>query len=289
MKRVTAILLAIVALCYASSALDVMSPKEFTRDFADALGKAKPELKVVSVGDLELKVTFADGHSSTSFLDNAYDMYKQDPKTKAAVIQRFIASAVETTDGVPKKVDRARIVPVIKDRPWLEETRKGLASRGTKEAEIPKYVFEDFSPDLIIVYAEDSPKNMRYLCPKNLEEAKISRTGLRSLAIENLKRLLPNIECRGGKGLYMITAGGDYDASVLLFDSIWSGKQMEVKGDFVVAVPTRDLLLVTGSEDLDGIEKVKSMVEQAWTAGSYKLTQKLFVYRNGKFNEFTAK
>ncbi len=289
MKRVMAILLAMVAVCYASSPSGVMSPSEFTRDFTDALRKEKPELKVVIVRDLELKVTFADGHGSTSFLDNAYDIYKQDPKTKVNVIQRFIASTLETTDGVPKIVDRARIVPVIKDRPWLEETRQGLLSRGAREADISEYVFEDFSPDLIIVYAEDSPKNVRYLRPKDLEGAKISRTGFRSLAIENLKRLLPNIECRGGKGLYMITAGGDYDASVLLFDSIWSSRQMEVKGDFVVAVPTRDLLLVTGSQDADGIEKVKSMVEQAWTAGSYKLTQKLFVYRNGKFNEFTAK
>jgi uncharacterized protein YtpQ (UPF0354 family) len=288
MKRVIAILLAVVASCYASSPSDVMSPSEFTRDFTGALRKAKPELKVIIVRDLELKVTFANGHSATSFLDNAYDIYKQDPKTKVDVIQRFIASALETTDGVRRRVDRARIVPLIKDRPWLEETRQGLLSRGVKEADISEYVFEDFSPDLIIVYAEDSPKNVRYLRPKDLEEAKLSRTELRSVAIENLKRLLPNIECRGGKGLYMITAGGDYDASVLLFDSIWSGKQMEVKGDFVVAVPTRDLLMVTGSKDPEGIEKLRQTVEQVWAGGSYKLTQKLFVYRNGKFNEFTA-
>jgi uncharacterized protein YtpQ (UPF0354 family) len=84
----------------------------------------------------------------------------------------------------------------------------------------------------------------------------------------------------------MITAGGDYEASLLVLDSIWSGGQMDVSGEAVVAVPTRDLLLVTGSQNPQGIEKVRQMVKEASDGGSYRLTQKLFVYRNGRFTEF---
>jgi uncharacterized protein YtpQ (UPF0354 family) len=85
----------------------------------------------------------------------------------------------------------------------------------------------------------------------------------------------------------MLTAGGDYEASLLLLDSIWSGGEMELKGEMVVAIPTRDLLLVTGSKDPEGIEKVKRMVKEA-SSGAYRLTQKLFVYRSGRFEEFTG-
>ena len=158
--------------------------------------------------------------------------------------------------------------------------------RGAKE--VPEHVYEDFSPDLIILYAEDSPKNIRYLGPKDLELAKIQRPELRALACANLKRLLPKIERHGTNGLYMITAGGDYEASLLLLDSIWSGGEMDVKGEVVVAIPTRDLLLVTGSQNPQGIEKMKQMVKEASTSGSYRLTQKLFVYRSGRFGEFTS-
>ena len=84
----------------------------------------------------------------------------------------------------------------------------------------------------------------------------------------------------------MLAAGGDYDASLLVLDSIWSNCQMEVQGDVVVAVPTRDLLLVTGSRDPQGILKVKEIVHKASNGSAYRLTQKLFVYRNGKFHEF---
>ena len=284
MKRIAQLLLAAVGLCFGCSQSDIMTPSEFTRVFADALRKAGPELKVVIARDLELKVTSADGRDSTSFLDNAYNMYKQDPKAKDDVIERFVTAGLETIGSVRDGVDRTRIVPVIKDRPWLEETRQALMSRGAKE--VPEHVYEEFSPDLIVLYAEDSPRNIRYLGPKDLESAKIERSELRALACANLKRLLPKIERHGANGLYMITAGGDYEASLLLLDSIWSGGQVEVKGDVVVAIPTRDLLLVTGSQDPQGIEKARQMVKEASTNGPYRLTQKLFVYRNGRFDEF---
>jgi uncharacterized protein YtpQ (UPF0354 family) len=187
--------------------------------------------------------------------------------------------------GFREGVDRTRIVPVIKDRPWLEEMRQGLLSRGAKQ--VPQLIFEDFNPDLVIVYAEDSPKNIRYLRQADLEQAKFERGELRALACENLKRLLPKIECRGTNSLYIITAGGSYEASLLLLDSMWRGGQIDVQGDVVVAIPTRDLLLVTGSGYPQGIDKVRRMVKEASSGGAYKLTSKLFVYRRGKFDEYT--
>jgi uncharacterized protein YtpQ (UPF0354 family) len=120
-------------------------------------------------------------------------------------------------------------------------------------------VYEDFNDDLIVLYAEDSPKNIRYFSPDDLAKAQIDRKDLRNLACENLKRLLPKIEQHGASGLYMLGAGGDYEASLLLFDSIWSGLKEAVRGDVVVAIPSRDVLVVTGSEDAEGIQKMKKI------------------------------
>ena len=131
-------------------------------------------------------------------------------------------------------------------------------------------------------------KTCAIVTPKDLEEAKIERKDLRTIACENLKRLLPKIERHGDRGSYIITAGGNYEASLLVLDSIWTGGQMDVKGDIVVAIPTRDLLLVTGSEDREGIAKVKQMVTKTYAEGTYRLTPKLFVFRNGKFNELLS-
>ena len=80
-------MLACLALSSGCSKSDVLTPREFTREFAEAFRKASPGLEVAVVTDLELKVTAADGRDSTSFLDNAYDTYKQDPTAKGDVIR----------------------------------------------------------------------------------------------------------------------------------------------------------------------------------------------------------
>lgn len=197
MKRFLQAGLAALGLCSGCSQSDVLTPTRFTSEFAHELHRASPELRIKVVKDLELRITTADGRESTSFLDNAYDIYKLDPKLKQEVIKKFVMAGVETiaTLGKSEPVDRNLIVPVIKDRPWLEETRQALAARGATK--FPEHVYEDLNADLIVLYAEDSPKNIRYIGPKDLEEAHIERKELRTLACGNLKRLLPKIERHG--------------------------------------------------------------------------------------------
>jgi uncharacterized protein YtpQ (UPF0354 family) len=263
-----------------------LTPAQFTRAFVEALHVASPDLKIEIIKDLEVKMQKPNGKDHTVFLYNTYDSYKADPKSKETVMQRFVSSLIENigNEKAFESLDPTRIIPVIKDRPWLEETRQALISRGAKK--VPENVYEDFNEDLIILYAEDSPKNIRYFNPEDLEKARIDRKDLRNLACENLKRLLPNIEQHGANGLYMLAAGGDYEASLLLFDSIWSGLKGIVRGDVVVAIPTRDVLVVTGSEDAEGILRMKNIIEDALAKGAYRLTKKMFVYRGDKFEEF---
>ena len=64
--------------------------------------------------------------------------------------------------------------------------------------------------------------------------------------------------------------------------------QKEVRGDIVVAIPTRHVLVATGSDDREGIERMKQIVQRVSAQGSYRLTRKLFVRRAGKFDEFTG-
>ena len=261
------------------------SPSLFTNEFAALMRQSDPTLKVEILRDLELKVTRAGGGETSMFLHNAYETCKQNPKYKDDILRKFVAAGAETislSQTLPR-LDRTRIVPVIKDRPWLEETRQALISRGGKEME---NVYDDLNPDLIILYGEDSPKNIRYFREKDLAEAEIDRAELKALACENLKRLLHSkIQRLGSNGLFILAAGGDYEASLLLIDSVWADLEKEVTGD-IIAIPTRDLLIVTGSHDQAGIERMKYIVADATAKGTYRLTTKLFVREAGKFNEF---
>jgi uncharacterized protein YtpQ (UPF0354 family) len=284
MNRIVRIILASLGLCGGCSKSGTLTPSQFTEECAKALHERSASLKVEIVRDLELRLTATNGYESRSFLYNAYDLYRLDPTAKATCVERVVAAALEMAAGIPNGVDRTRIVPIIKDKPWLEESRQAMLKSGAKE--VPGQVYEDFNQDLVILYGEDSAKNIRYFRPEDLNVAKIEREELRPLACENLKRLLPKIECHGANGLYMVTAGGDYEASLLLLDSIWDGGQMEVSGDIVVAIPTRGVLLVTGSNDPNGITKVREIVQDAYSNGAYRLTPQLFVRRDGRFVKF---
>ena len=84
----------------------------------------------------------------------------------------------------------------------------------------------------------------------------------------------------------MISGDGNYDASLILLDSIWTRGDLDVKGEIVIAIPTRDILLVTGTGNPERHAHMKEMVQEATSKGVYHLTPKLFVYRNGKFEQY---
>jgi uncharacterized protein YtpQ (UPF0354 family) len=145
---------------------------------------------------------------------------------------------------------------------------------------------EPFNSELAIVYVEDRPSSMRFLTTRDDVG---DRARLRHLALSNLHRLLANIEMRpGADGISLITAGGEYDASLLLADALWSGGQIEVDGDIVVAAPAKGPLLVTGSRNQAGIVRLRAIAAEL-AAGPYGLTPVLFVWRGGKFEVFDGK
>ncbi len=259
------------------------SPEKFTQTFVQHIGKAAPHLKITVRKPLELALVDEAGKEQTMFLDNSYTAYRANPKDKKAIIQRY-AEALLETGTMLQTVDKNRITPVIKDRPWISEIREEMKARGATN--FPENVFDELNEDLVVVYAEDSPKNLRFLNAEDLASAGVKKEEIRSLAIRNLKKLLPPIKAEGGNGVFMFTAGGDYEASLILFDDIWKSRKIDVKGEFVVAVPSRDVLLVTGTGDPAGIAKLKDMVSKISSEAPYRISPHLYVFKDGKFERF---
>jgi len=265
-----------------------LSKAAYTQEFAARLQKAAPDLQVTVKTEMELKVTTPDGHETTAYLDNSYTQYSTaTPADRDATYTQYIDGIIEThrTVGKDTPLDPSTITAVVKDRAWVTEIIESsrLQQKATKPIEL---VYEPLNPELVIVYAEDSSKNLSYLTPDKLAKAGLKREDLRKLAVENLKRLLTKVEAKGANGVYMMTAGGTYEASLLLFEDIWQEKKLKVEGDYVVAVPARDLLLITGSGNKAGTKKIRELAQATVAEASYHLTADLFVYRDGHFVRF---
>lgn len=110
---------------------------------------------------------------------------------------------------------------------------------------------------------------------------------LKVASVFNLERILPEMKrYDAGEGVFMLVAGGDYEASLLLFDNLWVSGTFPVNGDYVIAVPTKDVLLITGLNDSLGIEKLRKNVAGADTTYSSVLSKALFIRRNGSWEIF---
>ena len=108
MKRLILAVIFFLLLITCCSKGNVITPSQFTAEFAGTLRNTAPEFQVEVVRDLELKVVSKEGREFTCFLDNAYDNYKLDPKQKNAIIRRYVASGIETYSATVGGIDESR-------------------------------------------------------------------------------------------------------------------------------------------------------------------------------------
>jgi uncharacterized protein YtpQ (UPF0354 family) len=281
MRPLLGVLFFVVAICVAICA-EMLTPPAFTEEFARALARTRPSANVSVAGDLKLTIKETDGLVRNIQLNNAYNEYKLDPQRFGDLVATFSAIFSQSASK-EAGLDRTRIIPVIKDRQWLDELHHTLKAKGVAQ----QHLADRFNDELVIVYAQDDPNRMRYLTTQ--EDFGLSREELRSLAIANLKRVLPKIEMGRVGDVALMSAGGNYEASLLLIDDIWSSGQIQVNGDIVVAIPTRDTLLVTGSRSRSGLKLVRELTAKFKAQGPYELTDTLFRYRDGRFTKFGSR
>jgi uncharacterized protein YtpQ (UPF0354 family) len=281
--RLLPVLIAALVLAAGAARADTLTPRAFTERVARAALAAMPTAKVAINGELQFVVRYGNGASANSDLGKAYKTYEREPDHLDDIVQAQVTALMEAggdANGLPK-LDRSRIVPILKDRGWVEV----MARRGREQTPPLELVAEPFNSDLVVVYAENRLGTLRIL--SNRDDVG-DRARLREASLANLSRVLPKIEIRpGADGVLLITAGGEFDASLLLADNIWTGGQVKVDGDIVVAVPAKNVLIATGSHNPPGLARLRAAAAK-FAGGPNALTSALFVYRDGKFVRFDA-
>lgn len=255
----------------------VLTEKEFAKIYLDSLSKKYPTVSFELNSDWTITSKKGD-LDYKHYIDNAFIAYKAEPDSVSAIISRYVAS---TTDLYvdQKTVNVENIVPVIKPVDYLDEINSL-----TKDGKSFPMITEKYNDQLIIAYAEDSKNSIKYLTEDDFKTLSISRDTLKSIALRNFDKIIPNIQRQGDNGLFMITAGGDYEASLILLSSIWTKESFPVDGEFVIAIPNRDMLMVTGSKNKIGINKIKEIVADSYKTGNYQVSDHLYKW-TGKIFE----
>ncbi|WP_289056009.1 DUF1444 family protein [uncultured Carboxylicivirga sp.] len=257
-----------------------MTEKEFTKAYLRTTTKKNPKIKYEIEKELVLKSFFKE-KEYTHFLDNAFAEYNLEPDSLEEVLNRYINSSLSLyQEAQPINVNR--IVPIIKPQEYLDEVKMMTKVNAANEY----LIYERYNEELIIVFAEDTDLNIRYFSKDEFLKLNIQKDTLLDFSIKNLTDSLPEIERHGDNITYMITAGGDYEASLILMDNIWTKDNFPVNGDFVIGIPNRDLLLVTGSNETTEINRLKEVLRNSYETGNHQVSPHLFIRKGDRFAKY---
>ncbi|MGF6906151.1 DUF1444 family protein [Fusobacterium sp. PH5-44] len=279
MKKIIKILVILPLLFSCGDNTKIMNEKEYAKYYQKELQKVFTEVDFKITGYLAITGKHND-LDYQHFLDNSYNEYKQNPDNINNIIAKYINASVEIY--APKApINMSRIVPVIKSRKYLDEMKKLMEKDGKN-----KVFYEDYNEDLVIMYAEDKPNSISYFNNESYKEIGIPKEELLNNSIENLLKMLPNIKKDSKNGTYMIIADGDYEATLILWKGLWTKENFDVDGDFIIAIPNRDLLLITGSENKEGIDRIRKIAIESHKTGSYEISPYLYKWNGEKFERY---
>ena len=256
----------------------------FTDRFAAALEAAYPDHVIEIVEPLHIELSpreDSDGSAFTAFLDNAYIAYRGDPEALDDVVETWVGALADTLTTASPALDAADIVPIVKDTGWPIAMREAMLAQGATDP--PTYHSEALAEGLVVLFAEDRPNSVRYLSREDLESVGADLDTLREDALGNLRPRMPELSVYGGEGLYLLEAGGNFEASLLLVDTLWTTESFPVEGELVIAVPSRDAIIVTGTGNVAALQQLRQLALEIHAESPYRLTPEPYVRRDGRW------
>lgn len=257
---------------------NILTVHEYTKQYLELLIKEFPDVSFSIFDERTIEARFKDNLGRLS-VDNAYIAYQSNPDS----LQQIMASYITSLRSAFAQADApaaGNIIPVIKPHSYLNMT--------THEDGPPinPGVYDIYNDELVILYAIDLPNNVRGISESDLTNLGIARESLLEIAMNNLMKIIPGIQVKGGNGLFMVMAGGTYESSLFLHHEIICKDNFKVDGELVIAIPNRDVLLVTGSNDTQNIAKVAAIANQMFSENNYPISQYLFKEVDNKWQKW---
>lgn len=215
-------------------------------------------------------------------LHNAYNDYcfvpfwhRRDVITRYASLGPIIGEGAVTWPAC-----KSQLLPRVRERFYNEALRLRPEFKNTPLAEIvqSRPLCEDLTYEICV----DLPDCIQTVGQKQLKDWNLPFEEALAIARENLWKM-SNQNFHQVGGLHISPWQDTHDASRLfLHDLLW---QLPVKGAHVAAIPSRDLLLVTGSDDTDGLKAMMKFIDEAMQRPR-PMTSRLFLLEGSTWNAF---
>lgn len=236
-------------------------PDKFARLLIAAMQRAgDPRRAVYERAEFQLKFYEGDKEVGVACLRNLYDEYCKTPvKVRAQQLKHIVRALLSYHKELPDEFEHARydLRPMVRTRSYFDLIRLQQQAEGNEGPDIP---YEAIGDHLAASLVYDLPESMRTISQDSLDDWGVTYYE----AMEVARRNLEEMEFRFAgldERLYASITGDNYDASRLLLTDLIRG--LTVQGDLIAMVPNRDTLLVTGSDDPEGLAIMADLAEKA--------------------------
>ncbi len=274
------LLLALLNACASTAKQPLLDPSAFSDAYLERLEQRAVGFSVEKKTGLEMTLISPNGSDFSIYLGNAYAAYQRDPSQLNAILEETISSishVIENETNTELRIDQ--VVAVVKGKDYIGDSNSSLQlSGGGADGNI--LYFEPLNDELVVIYVQDNQRSVRLLDRKSILSLGLQPELLRKHAVANLGRRLTGVQTRENKGLYLFELDGFYEASLMLIDDIWQSPALKVDGEIVVALPARDVLMVTGSNNKN-IDFMRATAAKVARQSAYPISPKLFLRRKG--------
>jgi hypothetical protein len=195
---------------------------------------------------------------------NLHNLYQEHraagPLLRRTLLKRYVSLfATSESRTIPETFREAQgnLLPKLRERSYHDLMQLYFRVEGLEAAEPARKLLGDH---LSVELVYDLPDSMGIIGKKTLDEWGVGLDLALDVAFRNLHQGSAPRFRSPSPGLYVSAWKDNHDASrLLLFDLI---RSLEVKGDPVAMVPHRDVLIVTGSDDVNGLRVMADLTEK---------------------------
>jgi len=142
--------------------------------------------------------------------------------------------------------------------------------------------------DLLLLYAFDLGSHYQIVAHRDLKSLGVSADELHDRALSNLRRLELDVRAHQGDRTIMLTAGGNYEATLIVLPEIWESVSPMVSGNIIAAVPARDLLYFTGDADPENLADLRRCTSKALEQVDKPLSRAFIRWTGTKWEKYTG-
>ncbi|MSQ90437.1 MAG: DUF1444 family protein [Phycisphaerales bacterium] len=207
-------------------------------------------------------------------LENLFRMVQQDPQRGANFVRGYFDRIFEGDSVgatlIPFAVARHRIMPRIQPESIFESVHRESI------AHLP------YVNGTVIVFVMDMPEMTVSVSTEQMVRWGIGPEELEEIARKNLCGYAPDLQVQviashdGGRAALLSLKDG-YDAARLLLSKLHERLAKELRGDFYVATPARDVFIALSYGPDPFIERVRARIARDYSRLPYPITSDFFI------------